>query len=989
MKTKLFFVVILSFINLLAQAQPKPPLSWKAVSTWKDITGSSTQLSPDGQWFAYVTTPTEGDGTLVVQKIADSTRHTYPIGSGTVAPEVKFSDDGRWLSFLVPPTYKEQLAAAKPGAKPLTKKAVLVELATRKKTEFERVKSIAFNGEKVSHLAVLLAPALSIPISATGSDAVRGTDLLLHELSSGKTQNIGNVADMAFDKKGNWLALTIDAVGQSGNGVLLRNMTTGVILTMDSDKARYQSIAWTEAGDGLALLKGVKDDAYKNERFSVLGIRSLGSIPELVSYNPKMDSVAFPRQMTISPNRTPSWSEDLSRLLFGIHKLEAAPKNKGKGLVAKGDTSKAPRPEQWLTLRADTTIKSLDDLQKALARLKTDTTKTDKKEDPEKPEVTIWHWQDKRLQSRQQVQEKEDKNFTFLSTYELATKKFSQLADTNVRVVTVAPKELFALGRDETGYELEANLSNQNYADIYLYALKSGQRTKILSNHYLPGSSGYNLQPSPDGRKFVYWETPHFHVYDMTTQSTRNITSGISTSFINTDVDVNQKTPPHRVIGWSSDSKYVLLSDGWDIWQLPAEATDSRGKAIAATNLTQNGKRDKIRYQSRFVLDPDEKGIDLKQPMFVRMYGEWTKKSGIARIDNSKLTVLNWVDASLGNLSKAKKAPVYVFSRETFTQPRSFFVSQNPGLTAEKQITQNPAPIGQYAWSSGVKLIDYVSDKGDSLQGALFLPANYESGKKYPTIVYYYEKLSQTLHTYVRPNYSGTGWNPSVYTSQGYAVFIPDIVYKLNDPGMSAVWCVLPGVKAALKTGIIDEKNMGVHGHSWGGYQTSFLITQTNQFKAAAAGAPLTDMVSMYNLIYLNSGSSNGSIFEGSQGRLGAPWENWEAYTRNSPMYHVNKVQTPLLMLHNDKDGAVDFTQGIEFYNALRRQHKPVVLVQYKGENHGLAKLPNRKDYAVRMLEFFDHHLKGKPAPAWLQKGVQKLELDDHIEKQTAALSTN
>ncbi|MBC7568696.1 MAG: S9 family peptidase [Spirosoma sp.] len=988
MKTNLLFVISLSFIGLLVQAQPKPPLSWKAVAAWKDITTGSTQLSPDGQWFAYVTAPTEGDAELIVQKIADSTRHSYPIGSATLAPDVKFSDDGRWVVFMVSPTYKEQLAAAKPGAKPLTKKAVLVELAPNKKTEFERVKSLSFNGEKVSHLALLLSPATASPVSITGTDAVRGADLLLYELGTGKTQNIGNVADMAFDKKGNWLAITIDAVGQSGNGLSLRNMTTGVMLTLDSDKARYQSLAWTEQGDGLALLKSVKDEAYKNERFSILGVRNLSGTPELIAYNPKADSVGFPRQMTISPNRAPSWSEDLSRLIFGVHKLEAVPKSKGKA-VAKTDTIKAPRPEQWLKLRADTTIKSLDDLQKALARLKTDSTKTDKKEDTEKPEVTIWHWQDKRLQSRQQVQEKEDKSFSFLSMYDLTTKKFTQLADSAVRVVAVAPKELFALGRDESNYELEANLTDQAYADIYLYALKTGQRTKILTNHYLPGNAGYNLQPSPDGQQVLYWESPHFHVYNMVTRTDRAITSGLLTSFINPDVDVNQKTPPHRVIGWSSDSKSVLLSDGWDIWQVPAEATDAKGKALAAINLTQNGKRDEIRYQSRFVLAPDEKGIDLKQPIFVRMYGEWTKKSGIARIDNGKSTVLSWADASVGNLSKAKKAPVYAFSRETFTQPRDFFVSQNPGLTVEKPVTQKTSSIGQYAWSPGVKLIDYVSDKGDSLQGALFLPAGYEQGKKYPTIVYYYEKLSQTLHNYVRPGYSGTGWNPSVYTSQGYAVFIPDIVYKLNDPGMSAVWCVLPGVKAALKTGVIDEKNIGIHGHSWGGYQTSFLITQTNQFKAAAAGAPLTDMVSMYNLIYLNSGNSNGSIFEGSQGRLVAPWENWDAYARNSPMYHVKNVQTPLLMLHNDKDGAVDFTQGIEFYNALRRQHKPVVLVQYKGENHGLAKLPNRKDYAVRMLEFFDHHLKGKPAPTWLQKGVQKLELDEHIEKQTAALSDN
>jgi len=213
-------------------------------------------------------------------------------------------------------------------------------------------------------------------------------------------------------------------------------------------------------------------------------------------------------------------------------------------------------------------------------------------------------------------------------------------------------------------------------------------------------------------------------------------------------------------------------------------------------------------------------------------------------------------------------------------------------------------------------------------------------------------------------------------------VFIPDIVYRYNDPGMSAVWCVLPGVQAAIATGIVDADKMGIHGHSWGGYQTAFLITQTNRFKAAAAGAPLTDMISMYNLIYWNSGGGNGSIFEASQGRLEVPWNNWEAYQRNSPIYHAKKVQTPLLMLHNDKDGAVDFTQGIEYFNALRRLKKPVALIQYKGENHGLAKLPNRKDYSVRMMEFFDYYLKGKPAPLWWSVGVPKLELDDHLEEK-------
>jgi dipeptidyl aminopeptidase/acylaminoacyl peptidase len=344
--------------------------------------------------------------------------------------------------------------------------------------------------------------------------------------------------------------------------------------------------------------------------------------------------------------------------------------------------------------------------------------------------------------------------------------------------------------------------------------------------------------------------------------------------------------------------------------------------------------------------------------------------------------ILKWEDASVGNLRKAKNAEVYVFTREKFNMPTEFYASTNAKLSDEKKVTSNAPMADKYAWSSGIQLVNYVSDKGDSLQGTLFLPANYEKGKKYPTIVYYYEKMSQTAHGWTNPSFNGGGWNPTMYTSNGYAVFMPDIVYKLDDPGMSAVWCVLPAVKAAIATGVIDADKIGITGHSWGGYQTCFLSTQTTMFKAAAAGAPLTNMISMYDLIYWNSGGGNMAIFEASQGRFrGAPWENWDAYLRNSPIYHVKKVEMPLLMLHNDKDGAVDFTQGIEFYNALRRLKKPVVLMQYKGENHGLVKLENRKDYSVRMMQFFDHHLKGAAAPDWLSNGIDRLKLDEHLNK--------
>ena len=966
-----------------AQSPAPRPVTWKDAASWKSIASFGTQLSPDGQWLAYVLSPNEGDSELILRKTADTTQYRYPIGAASFA-QMGFSEDAKWIAFKVYPKDKERKAAAKTPGKPLLEKVFLVELATNKKTEFDRVRGFAFNGETATHLALLLAPAGSAP-APVPSDGPKGTDLLLYELKTAKSQNVGNVAEMSFNKKGDWLALAIDANEKAGNGVHLRNMATGALLIMDNDKASYRALNWTEKGDGLALLKGLKDEKFKNERFQVLGLRNFAGLPELVNYDPKLDSTRFPKGMTISPNRAPLWTDDLGRLLFGLHKLEPAKKDDPKASVAKLEAKKEAEPtseiDRLTRIKADTSIKTLDDLAKALAKAKPDSSKKamampPTKEEADKPDMTIWHWQDSRLQSRQQVLETQDKNFSFLAMYDVAGKTFIRLADSTLRTLQPMPKHQHALGLESKPYELDINLDGQTYADVYLVNLKTGNREKIMEKMY-QASFWANPDPSPDGTKFIYAQDGHYWVYDVLAKTRRNLTEKVPTSFVNTETDTNVKLPTTPRIGWTSDSRYVLLRDLWNLWKISVD-----GKEMV--NLSQYGQRGPIRIQGRMLAYPDEKGIDLKLPQYFRIYGERTKKSGIARLDNGqKMSLLLWEDASISNLAKAKKADALVFTRETFTTPTNYFVANAASLATAKQVTQNAPDLAKFAWSPGTRLVNYLSDKGDSLQGALFLPAGYEAGKKYPTIVYYYEKLSQTLHNFSQPGFSGTGWNPGVYTSNGYAVFIPDIVYKLNDPGMSAFWCVLPAVKAALQTGVIDEQRMGIHGHSWGGYQTSFLITQTDMFKAAAAGAPLTDLISMYNLIYWNSGNSNGSIFEASQGRLVPPWDNWEAYHRNSPMYHVKKVNTPLLLLHNDKDGAVDFTQGVEFYNALRRLKKPVVMIQYKGENHGLAKLPNRKDYSMRMMEFFDHHLKGKPAPEWLQHGVPKLELDDHLDKRS------
>jgi dienelactone hydrolase len=465
----------------------------------------------------------------------------------------------------------------------------------------------------------------------------------------------------------------------------------------------------------------------------------------------------------------------------------------------------------------------------------------------------------------------------------------------------------------------------------------------------------------------------------MATGQTRNITRGVPAVFGDTSDDHNNLVPPpFAPMGWAKDGSTILLTDGWDVYKVPT-------KGGAAVNLTVDGLRTGKHYQRRYVFDPREKGVDLSKPLYFATYGEWTKKEGIARVDARRAGATNLVfeDAKL-NFGKARDADTFVFSRQTYVDFPNFYLA-NASFGSEKQLTDANPQQRQIAWSPGARLIDYTSAKGDKLQGALYLPANYQPGKKYPLLVTIYEKRSQNMHAYAAPNEIRAP-NPTLYTSKGYAVLDPDIVYKLNDPGMSAVWSVIPAVKAAIATGIVDSANVGLWGHSWGGYQTAFLVTQTDMFKSAIAGAPLTDMVSMYSSIYWNTGSTNQGIFESSQGRfMGNFTDNTEAYLRNSPVFHAKNVKTPLIILHNDKDGAVDFNQGVTYYNTLRQLGKEVIMLEYVGENHGLARPANMKDYATRMGEWFDHYLEDKPAPDWMKEGVPRLRMEEHLRDRKPA----
>ncbi len=934
-----------------AQAPPaKAPLAMADILAWKSI--GAAVVSDDGKWLAYRVAPVEGDGEVVVRETRGDREWRFGSGDASEgAGELAFSDDSKWLAFAVAPT-RTAAAQLKKQRKPLHNSVSLVDLATGKATEFPKIKRFAFSGEQAGWLALhRYAPEGQAP----EKDRPRGSDLILRDLATGAELNVGNVADFAFDKAGRRLAWTIDALDQAGNGLAVRDLETGAVRPLDSAKASYARPTWTEKGDGLAALRGVDDKTYSEKLYALVAFSGFGdAAPVKVVYDPSADP-SFPAGMTISGDRAPEWLEDLSGVLFGIREA----KKKADAPAAKDDKAAdgdAPAPRGG------------QDLPKAEG-------KADREE---KPDLVLWHYQDRRLQSQQQVEEDRDKRFSYLAIYRPGEKRFVRLATDEVREVVASPRSKWAIGLDASAYELASSMDGRRYRDIYAIDLATGSRT--LAARRVRWFAG----PSSDSSRFLYFEDGHYHVHDIASGRSTNLTRALPVSFVDQRDDHNVIKPPTPSLGWSREGDAVLLSDGWDLWRVTVTAGG------AAANLTGNGRRDQVRYERRLVLDRDERGIDFGRPLLVTMHGDWTKKNGIARIDpgGSAATALLWDDAAFARVMKAQKADVYVYSRETADQPPDLYAA-GPGLAGGRKLTTLDAQMAKVAWSAGRRLIEFEPAQklptARRLQAALYLPANYEAGKRYPTIVYIYERLTQGLNRFAAP--TANGFSPSVYTSNGYAVLMPDIAYKLNDPGRSAVWCVLPALEAAVAAGVVDRTKVGLQGHSWGGYQTSFLVTQTTAFAAAVAGAPLTNMVSMYSLIYKNSGNTNQGIFESSQGRfLGGYWDNWEAYYRNSPVFFARNVKTPLMILHNDKDGAVDFTQGVEYFNTLRRLGKPVWMLEYVGENHGLRKPANRRDYTVRMREFFDHYLKGAPMAGWMKDGVPRLAMDAHLEERAPLL---
>lgn len=595
--------------------------------------------------------------------------------------------------------------------------------------------------------------------------------------------------------------------------------------------------------------------------------------------------------------------------------------------------------------------------------------------DEEKAKVEVWNYQDVDLYTMQEITVDQDLKKSYMCRYDMKTNMWMQLANEDMDRVITNPKNRgsYALGIDDNQYRKTVSWEGRSDLDAYVIDLKSGKTTLIDKKM----NNSPRLSPSTN---LAYWfddKSQSYKLYEVATKSKSEILSKKESIFSDELNDVPDAPNPYGVAGFTSDEKAMLVYDRYDIWVVDL----SSGKKALPYKLT-DGRRKKL--ISRIIkIDSDEEYFDEKKPFFIDLFDEVTKESGYASLDfaTKKFTILAKGPFKYSSsLMKAKDADVYLTSKENFEIFPDILVT-NAAMTSFQQISNANPQQSEYYWGSS-EIMSWRNKSGELLQGILVKPDNFDPKKKYPLLINFYERSSNEVHSYRTPLAGRSSINYAYYANKGYVIFNPDITYKIGYPGESCYEDLMPGVDALLKKGFIDSTKMGLQGHSWGGYQVAYMIGKTNRFKCAESGAPVVNMVSAYGGIRWGTGMSRMFQYEKTQSRIGATlWKSPQLYLSNSPIFDMDKVNTPVLIMHNDEDSAVPWYQGIEYFTALRRLNKPAWLLNYNGEPHWPTKWPNILDFNIRMEQFFDHYLMDKPMPVWMSKGipvVQKGKVDGY-----------
>jgi dipeptidyl aminopeptidase/acylaminoacyl peptidase len=901
------------------------------------MTRGRSCVSASGALFALLTAVLAGPaGAQDVAGVTTAPVTAADYGRWETPGPAALSPDGRWLAYTVNRVDEENQLRVWSAA---ADSAIVLEYASGP--------SFSADGRWLAY-AVGVSPAERDRLTRAREPVRNGVGLI--ELRTGASTVFDDVASFRFSADGAFIALrAYPPEGSRGADLVIRDVARGV----DVNFGNVADYAWSPDGAVLAMTIATATGAgnavqtWDAAAGTLRVLDSSGSLYRGLGWREDARDLAVLRArpdegfrdtthavlawtgvgsraearheleppadtLRVSETRTPSWSEDGRILLLGLR----------------------PRVRK---VEADTSAPA----------------------DPVS-DVQVWHAADVRIIPQQKAQEQQDLRRTLAAVWHLEDGRLVRLGSDLERSVTLLPGWRHAAESDPGPYA-EAVMFGRPWQDVWLIDTETGERRRALER------VRQFYGPSATGRYLLWWDGAGYRSYDVATGTVRDLTAALDAAFANTEYDYpTDQAPPYGIAGWTTGDEAVLVYDRYDVWRIAADGSGGR-------RLTDGAADSVVHRLQRVSGQPGDDGVDLDRPVYFTLAAERTKQSGWARLRQGRVERVLLGDAALRRLVRADSTDTFAFTRERFDDAPDWFIA-GASLADGRQVSRLNPFQSDFAWGC-TELVDYALPDGTPLQGVLIHPAAYDPARRYPLIVYTYERLSQNLHNYVVPS-ERSYYNVNVFSAQGYFVLMPDIIYRGREPGPSALEAVEAAVTAALETGRIDADRIGLVGHSWGGYQATFIPTRTDLFAASVAGAPITNFLSFAGAIHWTPGIPEFSHWETGQARMDVPfWEDMDAYLRSSPAHAVHELRTPMLMMFGDADGTVDWHQGVEFYNFARRAgNRDFVMLVYPGEDHGLRKKENQIDYHRRILEWFGHWLKGEPAAPWMKDGVSWLE---------------
>lgn len=922
--SSLFLALCFLFSSeLIAQKQV---LDHDAYDQWNRISG--VQITDNGDWTCYIVAPDRKDGMLYRQALPDGEAQGVERGN-----QPAFSASGSYLAFKIKApfdsTRKAKIAKAKPDKMP--KDSLGIWKASGELEKMERVKSFALGKDGGDWMAIQMEKFIPQKDTTQQDSTVEKEEpkkkapkakkdafpLIIYNPIAGLKDTMSDVKSYAVADPGNAIGY-ITTFGDSidSTSVHIYLTATQENRVIYNGPGIAKSLTFDKKGQQAAFL--MTADTGKAKVYDLYHWSGGEAANKIVSD----ETAGMLEGWAVSEHGKLSFSERGGRLYLGT----------------------APAPYE---------------------------VPKDTLPDDEKVKLDVWTWHDTRLQPQQLKQLKEDKKENFLAVVHLSENRFVQLADMTVHQVrtTLKGDGQYALGSDRKKYGKYVSWDWPFYQDIYAVDVNTGERELILPKKQ------HSVSISPAGKYILYYDANErgWYSYEIASKTKRSLTAKLNVNFYNEDHDTPMLPYPYRVAGWTEGDEAVLIQDRFDFWQIDPRM-DSKPRNISKAY----GRKNRIRFTYEKM---DRENIFVENEMLLKGYNENDKSYGVYRMtpgDRDIPQKLVHSDHNYLGIAKAKNADRLVWRRGSFVEYPNLWTG-NMEMGKARQLSDANPQQAEYNWGT-VEHMSWKDGKTDR-EALVVKPEDFAPNKKYPLLIYFYELSSQRKNNYYSPSPSRSTINWAMYASNGYMILVPDIRYKTGQPGPDALEAIDASVDQLIEScGCVDEANMGLQGQSWGGYQVAYIVTQTDRYKAAMAGAPVSNMTSAYGGIRWGSGYSRMFQYEKTQSRLGTTlWEDPDRYINNSPLFFAPNVKTPLLMMHNDTDGAVPWYQGIEFFVALRRLEKPVWMLVYNGEQHNLTKWPNRVDLSIRMQQFFDHHLKGEEAPSWMTEGLPAVKKGEEL----------